>query len=118
MLHPVSPVDQVITPPSHPVAVSIALPPSQTDVLSGVTIGGSGEPPSVITIVVENTEVPQSVVQVAVYVPNPAEIDAPVPATAPSLYQVIVPAHPLALKVALSVPQRETLSAVIAGSDG
>ncbi len=60
------PPDQVIVPPSHPVAVKLAFSVPHNSVLFVVIIGATGAAPLLIAIVVELPDVPQALLQVAV----------------------------------------------------
>ncbi|KPM46555.1 hypothetical protein AFM12_19355 [Jiulongibacter sediminis] len=70
MLAPVAPVLQVIVP-LQPVAVNVAFSPSQHTVLSVLIDGEDGGLPVFIVIVLLTPDVPQLLLQVAVYVPAP-----------------------------------------------
>ena len=70
MLVPVAPLDQV-TVPAHPVAVSVAFSPSHTVGLSALIDGADGLSEVPMVTGLDAAEVPQLVVQVAVYVPTP-----------------------------------------------
>jgi hypothetical protein len=88
ILAPVAPVDHVIVPPTQPAAVIVATWPSQHSVLSAVNVGTAGAALVPITTGVDAADVPQSLVQVAVYEPGPTTLLVPVP----KLFdQVIVP---------------------------
>jgi hypothetical protein len=111
-----NPPDHVIVPPAQPVAVNVALSVPQTVVLLDAITGADGAGPLLIVIVFEADEVPQELTHVAVYVPIPTSFDAPVPKLPD---QVIVPsAQPVAVNVALSVPQITVLLAAITGATG
>ena len=63
----------------------------------------------------EFPEVPQLVVHVAVYVPDPASLLVPTPK--PPDQVIVPPTQPDAVSVALSVPHTEVLLATIVGAD-
>jgi hypothetical protein len=110
------PADQLIVPPSQPVAVNLAFSFAHTDDLSVANTGADGAEPVLMVIVFEADEVPQELTHVAVYVPIPTSFDAPVPKLPD---HVIVPsAQPVAVNVALSVPQITVLLAAITGATG
>lgn len=113
-LLPVTPVLQV-TVPVHVVAVNTADSVIQISVLLAVTVGAAGFPPVVIVTTDEATLVPQALLHVAVYVPA-VDTDNVLP-VAPEL-QVTVPEQPVAVKVAVSVPQRLVLFAATFGAEG
>ena len=92
------------------VAVSL----SHTTVTLAVMAGAPGLLPWVITIGVEAGEVPQSVLQVAVYVPAPTWIELPV---APLLH-TMVPLAQTAERVALSVPHIALVLVATLGATG
>ncbi|MCP9769349.1 hypothetical protein EGI22_15680, partial [Lacihabitans sp. LS3-19] len=113
---PTPPPDQVIVPPVQPVAVNVAFSVPQTSVLLDAITGAVGTAPVLIVIVFDTGDVPHEVVHVAVYVPAPTSFEVPVP-NVPD--QVIVPSEqPVAVKVALSVPQISVLLAAITGAIG
>jgi hypothetical protein len=94
--------DQVMIPPSQPLAVIVVLSAMQIS-LAPVNIGalGAGLVPTVTSF--EALEVPQASVHVAVYLPGPTSFDVPVP-NVPD--QVIVPVvHPAAVNFTVLVPQ-------------
>jgi hypothetical protein len=106
----------VIVPPVQPVAVNVALSVPHTVVLLDAITGAVGAGPLLIVIEFEADEGPQELTHVAVYVPTPTSFDAPVP-NPPD--QVIVPSEqPVAVNVALSVPQITVLLAAITGATG
>ena len=111
-----NPPDQVIVPPTQPVAVSVALSVPHTVVLLDEITGADGAGPLLMVIEFDTAELPHELTQVAVYVPTPTSFVDPVP-NVPD--QVIVPpAHPVAVSVALSVPQIMVLFAEITGATG
>lgn len=114
MLLTVWPVDQRKVPPLHPVAVKVAFSVPQTVDLSVLTEGAEGRSAVPMVMATELAEVPQAEAQTAVYVPAPTFMLTPV---AP-LDQVTVPAQPLAVKVAVSVPHTKVLFARILGAAG
>jgi hypothetical protein len=83
--------------------------------LSAVTVGAFGLVPVVMVITFEAPLVPQVVVQVAVYVP--AVVTVSVEPTAP-VFQVTVPAQPVAVKVALAPLHKLVLLAEMLGAFG
>jgi hypothetical protein len=110
---PVAPVLHVIVPAQlDDVKIAVSVP--QRLVLSAVITGASGEPPLVIETVFEFPLTPQLFVQVAEYVPAPTWI---LDVVAPVVH-VIVPVHPVEIKVAFSVPQTLILSVEITGAAG
>ena len=113
MLAPVAPVLHV-TVPLQFVAVNVALSVPQTSVLLLVILGADGAVPPVITTLFEFPEVPHELLQVAVYVPAPTWILAPV---TPVLH-VTVPLQFIAVKVARSVPHSSVLLLEILGVVG
>lgn len=121
VLVPVAPFDQV-TVPAQPVAVNVAFSPSHTVDLSALMDGAAGLSEVPIVTGSDAGDVPQLVVQVAVYVPVPTCTVAPFPINAgpatPGLYQEIVPAHPDAVSVAFSSPHTVALSVVTDGLAG
>jgi len=118
---PVALFDQV-TVPAQPLAVSVAFSPSHTVALSALTDGAAGFTEVPMVTGLEAGEVPQLVVQVAVYVPAPTCTVAPFPivtgAVVPGLYQVSVPVQPVAVSVAFSSPQTAPLLVVTDGATG
>jgi hypothetical protein len=110
------PDDQVIVPPSQPVAVMVALSGTHTLVTLLLKTGAVGGVPVVIVTELEADDVPHELTHVAVYVPMPTSFVAPVP-NVPD--HVIVPsAQPVAVNVAFSVPQTIVLFADITGATG
>ncbi len=82
--------------------------------MSALTDGAAGLAEVPIVTGAEATDVPQLVVQVAVYVPAPAWMLVPV-----ALFdQVTVPAQPLAVSVAFSLSHTVSLSALTDGAAG
>jgi len=114
MLVPVPPALHVIVP-VQPVAVNVAFSAPQTPILSEAITGAAGVLVRVITIPRLGLLSPQLFVHVAVYVP--AVLTAILVVVAPVL-QVIVPVHPVADKVANSLPQMFVVLAVTVGTDG
>lgn len=108
-----APLDQ-FTLPAQPLAVSVAFSSPHTFSLSAVTAGAAGLFVVPMVMLTELAEVPQSVVQVTVYVPLPTWILLPV---AP-LDQFKVPEQPLAVKVAFSASQTAKRSACMLGAFG
>lgn len=104
-----------VTVPPQPVAVSVAVSAPQILVLLAVTVGALGVPPVVITIGVEAPLTPQRFVHVAVYVP--AALTARLVPVWPPIH-VTVPPHPVAVKIAVSLPHRLDLSDVTVGGAG
>ena len=114
MLVPVEPLLQ-LTIPLHPVAVNVAVSLLHRLNLLLAIVGGFGVPPENIVMIFEAPLVPQALVQVAVYVPGVfTVILLPV---AP-VFQLIVPVHPAATKVAVSLPHNFCLSELIIGEVG
>ncbi|CAH0998061.1 hypothetical protein EMA8858_04196 [Emticicia aquatica] len=101
--------------PTHPLAVNLAFSPSQHIVLSDTTIGADGVLPVVITIGFELPLSPQLFVQVAVYVPAVLTVML-VPVEV--LLHLTVPAHPVALNVALSPLHKLFLVVLMTGATG
>ena len=60
------PADQVIVPPTHPVAVSVALSVPHTVVLLDEITGADGAGPLLIVIEFDTAELPHELTQVAV----------------------------------------------------
>lgn len=79
-----------------------------------VITGADGFSDVPIVIVFDTADTPHSVVQVAVYVPAPTSAVVPVA----ELDQVTVPAQPVAVNIAFSVPHTAVLSDVITGAAG
>jgi hypothetical protein len=101
--------------PLQPLAVKVALSPVQIVVLSLTILGVVGLTPVLITIVFEALLVPQTVVQLAVYVPD--VLTSIVLPDVPVLHTKI-PLHPFAVKVAFSPSQHNVLLAEINGAVG
>ena len=111
---PVLPPVQTIVP-LQPLAVKIAVSLGQILVLFAAMIGAVGVLPCVIVIIVEAPLVPQAVVQIALNVPAvPTVMLVPVE----PLLQVTVPPHPVAVSVAVSVPQILVLLLTTVGAPG
>jgi len=101
--------------PLQPVAVNVALSPVQIVVLSLTILGVVGLTPVLMTIELEALLVPQTVVQLAVYVPELlTSMTLPV---APVLH-VKLPLQPLAVNVAFSPSQHTVLFDEITGAVG
>ena len=113
MLTPVAPVDQVIVP-AHPAAVTVAFSPPHTVALSALTDGAAGLADVPIVTGADATDVPQLVVQVAVYVPAPTWITL----TVWPVDHVMAPAQPVAVSVAFSPSHTVALSALTDGAAG
>jgi hypothetical protein len=113
---PTPPPDHVIVPPAQPVAVSVALSVPQTVVLLDVITGAAGAGPLLIVTVFEADEVPQELTHVAVYVPAPTSLDAPVPK--PPDHVIVPSEQPVAVKVAFSTPQTTVLLVETTGATG
>ena len=111
---PVAPVLHVIVPLQIEL-VSVAKFASQQIVRLVVMIGAEGFPPDVIVTVADAGLVPQVFLQVAEYVPTVVTDNVLV--VAPVLH-VVVPEQPVAVNVAVSVPQRLVLSAATVGAGG
>ena len=77
--------------------------------------GATGDGLVPIVIVFELPDVPQIVVHVAVYVPAPTSLVVPTP---PPDQLIVPPTHPVAVSVALSVPQTVVLFDEITGAAG
>jgi hypothetical protein len=114
MLVVVAPVLQV-TVPVHPDTVNVAVSVPQIELLLAVIVGTTGIVVVVITITLLGTLSPQVLVQVAVYVP--AVLTEMLEPVAPVLHFTVL-LHPEAVSVAVSVPQRLTLLALMIGDTG
>lgn len=101
--------------PSHPVAVNVAVSVSQIDVLSAVTVGADGVFPFLISISFDFGLTPQIVSQTTEYVPATLTVIVLLVAF---VLHFKVPLQPVAVNVAVSVPQIVTLFAVIVGVVG
>jgi hypothetical protein len=99
IVRPLDPLLQ-LTVPLQPEAVKVAFSPSQQIVLSVLMVGIVGVVFVPIIIVFELPEVPQLVVQVAVYVPEPTCLLEPTPK--PDDQVIVPPSQPAAVMVALS----------------
>ena len=88
----------------------------QTTVLFAEITGATGDGLVPIVIVFELPDVPQLVVQVAVYVPAPTSLVVPTPNPADQV--IVPPAQPVAVNVAFSTPQTSVLFDEITGADG
>jgi hypothetical protein len=108
--------DQVTVPPVQPVAVNVALSVPQIDVLLAVIVGATEAGLAVMVTELEARDVPQLVVQVAVYVPAPTSLVVPVPN--PPDQVTVPPEQPVAVRTAFSVPQTVNLLADILGAVG
>ncbi len=108
--------DHVIVPSVQPVAVNVAFSVPQTTVLFAEITGATGAGLVPIVTVFELPEVPQLVVQVAVYVPVPTSFVVPTPI--PPDHVIVPPAQPVAVKVAFSVPHTVVLFELITGALG
>jgi hypothetical protein len=102
------------TVPAQPMAVKVAVSALHKLVLSALIVGTAGGTPVVIVTGFELLDIPQTVVQVAVYVPAPTSFVRPVP----PFDHVTMPSQPLAVKVAFSFPQIVVLLATIVGGFG
>jgi hypothetical protein len=116
IIEPLEPLLQVIVPPLQPVAVKVAFSPSQHTVLSVLITGTGGAGLVPIVIVLELPEVPQLVVQVAVYVPAPTSFVVPTPNPADQV--MVPPTQPVAVNVALSLGQMLVTLLVNTGASG
>ena len=101
--------------PLQPVAVNIAVSPVQMVVLSLTILGVVGLTPVLITIEFEATLLPQTLLHVAVYVP---EVVTSIVLPVPPVLHAKVPVQPEAVKVAFSPSQHTVLFAVITGDAG
>ncbi|CAH0998062.1 hypothetical protein EMA8858_04197 [Emticicia aquatica] len=102
------------TLPAQPAAVKVAVSASQMVVLEAVTVGGFGLSPILIMISFDLGLIPQIVSHLAEYVPAVTLIIVPVAL----VLQTTVPLQPVAVNVAVSVPQIVNLLAVIVGVVG
>ena len=100
----------------QPEAVRVALSVPHTEVLFATIVGADGVWPVVIVTELETIDVPQLVVQEAVYVPAPTSLLIPTPK--PPDQEIVPPSQPDAVRVALSAPHTEVLFATIVGADG
>ena len=101
--------------PLQPVAVKVALAPSQQINLSALITGVAGAAPLVITTTLLVPLTPQMFSQTAVYVPALLTvIELPVIL----VLHFTVPVQPVAVNIAVSVPQILVLFALITGVDG
>ena len=114
-MFPVAPVLHDIVPPTQPVAVKVASSPSQQIVRSVLIEGFVGAGNKSTFTELEASDVPQVVVHVAVYVPAPTSFVRPVP---PADHVIVPPVHPVAVSVALSVPQTSVLLEDMLGAVG
>ena len=110
------PDDHVIVPVSQPVAINVAFSVPQTVVLFVVITGAVGNGPLVIVTVFDADDVPHEFTQVAVYVPTPTSLVAPVPK--PDDHVIVPSVQPVAVNVAFSVPQTVVLFVLITGDTG
>ncbi len=101
--------------PLQPVAVNVALSPVQIVVLSLVILGVVGLTPVRITIEFDALLVPQTVVQLAVYVP---EVLTSILLPVTPVLHVKLPLQPVAVNVAFSPSQHTVLFDVITGAVG
>jgi hypothetical protein len=111
-----NPADQVIVPPTQPVAVNVALSFAQTLLTLLVNTGAGGGVPVVIVTVFEADDVPHELTHVAVYVPAPTSFVVPVPK--PPDHVIVPSEQPVAVKVAFSTPQTTVLLVEITGATG
>ncbi len=112
---PVDPLLQLIVP-LQPVAVNVAFSPSQQIVLSVLIVGTVGVVLVPIVITFELPDVPQLVVQVAVYVPAPTCLLVPTPS--PDDQVIVPPSQPVAVMVALSGTHTLVTLLVKTGAEG
>jgi hypothetical protein len=105
-----------MVPPEQPVAVSVAFSVPQTDALLEAIVGAVAVRPTVIVTEAEFPDVPQLVVQVAVYVPALTSFEVPTPK--PPDHVMVPPSQPEAVRVAFSVPQIDVLLATTVGALG
>ena len=101
--------------PLQPVADNTAVSPAQSVVLSLAILGVVGLTPVRITIEFDATLLPQTLLHVAVYVP---EVLTSIVLPVPPVLHANVPVQPLAVKVAFSPSQHTVLFAVITGDAG
>src|SRR6218665_2987658 len=113
MLVPVEPLLHV-TFPLQLTAVSVAFSPTQIWVLLAEITGTVGAGKVVIVTEFEAALVPQTLLQVAVYVPATTSMDVPVE----PLLHVTFPLQLTAVSVAFSAPQSSVLLAEITGTVG
>jgi hypothetical protein len=111
------PVDELLHDklPAQPLAVKVAVSVPHKAVLLAVTVGAFGTLPTVITIGVEAGLAPQLLLHVAVYVPAVLTV---ILLPVDELLHDKLPAQPLAVKVAVSVPHKAVLLAVTVGAFG
>ena len=103
------------TVPPQPVAVKVAVSVPQRSVLLLAMVGADGLPPVVIVITFDAPLVPQLLTQTALYVPaEPTDKVLPVA----FVFHFTVPPHPVAVRVAVSVPHKLVLFAVTVGGFG
>ncbi|MCP9754945.1 hypothetical protein EGI26_07235, partial [Lacihabitans sp. CCS-44] len=111
-----NPADQVIVPPTQPVAVNVALSFAQTLLTLLVNTGAAGGVPVVIVTVFEADDVPHELTHVAVYVPAPTSLLVPTPNPADQV--IVPPTQPVAVNVALSFAQTLLTLLVNTGAAG
>lgn len=109
----VEPFDHVIVPVVHPLAVKLAVSLPQIVVLFEVITGADGLSPFLISITFDALLTPHRFSHVALYVP--ATLATNVLPVAPVLHLIVPFVQPLAVKLAVSLPQIVSLFVEIVG---